>query len=159
MRVVVKAQPWRAVALFQYLDLIYRAYDDFAGQVWFSYNEAFHMRSAIHPNLRWDEPLAGLWLWIMIPARPSLGDRTDNGHLIGKTAVNVAPHGSTGQMVQPRLVCWEYNAKGVCTKKQCRFKHECTVCGGLHPSASCFRVGMSRQTRGQVPERNPTAEA
>ena len=30
--VIVKAQPWRVQALSQYLDIIYRAYTDFAGQ-------------------------------------------------------------------------------------------------------------------------------
>ena len=71
--------------MFQYLDLIYRVYVDFAGQAWFIYDESFCMRSAIHPNLRWDEPFLGLWLQSMMPARPNLGDRFDNGHLIHKT--------------------------------------------------------------------------
>ena len=35
--VIVKAQPWRAQSLFQYLDIIYKAYVDFAGQTWLHY--------------------------------------------------------------------------------------------------------------------------
>ena len=81
---VVWAQPWQALPLFQYFDLIYTAHVDFAGQVWLSYDEAFLMRSAIHPNLRWDKPLAGLWLESMTPTRPNLDDRMDSGHLIGR---------------------------------------------------------------------------
>ena len=106
--VIVRAQPYQALSLFQYLDLSYRAYVDFAGQAWLSYDEAFRMRCAIHPNLCRDEPLAGLWL-----ARPNLGDRMDSGHLIRKAAVNVIPCLGTGQVVQPCLLCWEYNSRGV----------------------------------------------
>ena len=36
--VIVRPHPWRAQALFQYLDLIYRAYVDFAGQAWLLYD-------------------------------------------------------------------------------------------------------------------------
>ena len=63
---------------------------DIAGQAWLSYDELFHM-SVIHPNLHWDEPLPGLWLQIMTPARSNLGDRTDSGHLIRKTALSLSP--------------------------------------------------------------------
>ena len=103
--VVVKAQPWQAQSLFQYLDLIYWAYVDFVGQAWLNYDDLFHMQSAIHPNLRWDEPLLGLWLQSMMPARPNLGDRFDSRHLIRKTALNQNPHLGAGQVVQPRLLC------------------------------------------------------
>ena len=35
----------------------------------------------INLNLRWDEPLLGLWLQSMTPSRRCLSDRTDGGHL------------------------------------------------------------------------------
>ena len=76
------------------------------------------MRYAVHPNLRWDEPLASLWLQLMVLARPNWGDRTNSGHLIRKTAAYSAPCGTTGQVVQPSLVCWEYNLKGACFFKE-----------------------------------------
>ena len=157
MGVVVKDQPWQALSLFQYLDLIYRVYVDFVGQAWLSYDKEFHMRSAIHPNLRWDEPLAGLWLQLMTPARPNLGDRTDSEHLIRNTVVNVTPPVNTGQVLQPHMLCFEYNAKGACSKKQCRFRHECTVCGGQHSSATCFRAGALRQAKGPRGGKRPSS--
>ena len=40
-----------------------------------------------------------------MPARRNWGNRTDSGHLIRKTAVDMTPHGSTGQVVQSRLEC------------------------------------------------------
>ena len=113
------AQPWRVQALFQYLDFIYRAYTDFAGQVWLQYDQVFHMQSAIYPNMHWDRPQSGLWLQHMTPARPNIGDRFDSGHFNRKMATTQTPHPGTWQAVQPRLPCFEYNSGG----------------GGLHEKA------------------------
>ena len=54
--VIVKAQPWRAQSLFQYLDPIYRAYMDFPVHTWLIYEENFCLWAVTYPNLRWDEP-------------------------------------------------------------------------------------------------------
>ena len=132
--VLVKAQPWRASSLLQYFDIIYKAYTDFAGEAWLQYDQAFRMKSAIQPNLCWDEPQLGLWLQHMTPARPNAADRFDSGHLNKKTVSNPIPRSGAGQVVQPHLLCWDNNTKGACTKKPCCFRHECSACGGEHPS-------------------------
>ena len=144
--VMVQAQPERAAALFHYWDIIYRAYNDFGGQAWIEYDESFRRMAAEQPELRWDEPLPRLWLQVMAPYA---GDRTDTGHLLRRSTS--APRRSAGQVVQPRLVCWEYNSKGVCSRKQCRFRHECSVCGGPHSCSSCYRAGSFKQAGGRKP--------
>ena len=145
--VIVKSQPWRAQSLFQYLDIIHRAFLDFAGMAWLRYDQAFRMRSAVQPNLRWDEPQPGLWLQHMGPARTNIGERFDSGHLNKKSAVSQNPRLMAGQAVQPRMYCWEYNSKGVCSRRPCYFKHECSSCGGRHPNATCFKVGNQKQNK------------
>ena len=45
--IMVKAQPWCALFLFQYLDLIFRAYMDFPGHSWLTYDQNFCMRASI----------------------------------------------------------------------------------------------------------------
>ena len=37
--IIVKAEPWCALSLFQYLDLIYSAYVDFPGHSWMIYDQ------------------------------------------------------------------------------------------------------------------------
>ena len=118
------------------------------GQAWLSYDKSFRMRSAIQPNLQGDEPLPGLWLQSMMPASPNFSDRCDSGHIIRKIALNQNPHAGAGQVVQPPLLCWDYNYNDAWTRKPCRFQHECSVCVGQHPCASCFRVGTQRQSKG-----------
>ena len=151
----MKARSWRPQSLFQYLDLTCRAYVDFAGQAWLIYNKSFSMRSVIHPNLCWDEPLLGLWLQSMMPARPNSGNRFDSGHLIRKVGQNQNPRVGAGQVVQPCLLCWDYNTRGACSRKACRFRHECSVCGGQHPSSSCFWA-RTQTTRNLEVARNQT---
>uniref|UniRef100_A0ABM5GJG1 C3H1-type domain-containing protein n=1 Tax=Pogona vitticeps TaxID=103695 RepID=A0ABM5GJG1_9SAUR len=154
--VLVKMQPWKASALFQYYDIMRRAKAEFEGQAWLRYDEAFRMRSAIRPELRWDEVHPGLWLQHMSPAKTNLGDRFDCGHLNIKFTGNVGTRQGAGQTVQPRLPCYEFNNKGSCSKSPCRFKHECITCGGKHPRSNCFRAGGQRQGKqggsGRKPE-------
>ena len=98
--VIVKAQPWHALSLFQYLDLIYRAYMDFLGHSWLTYEQNFHMRASIHMNMHWGEAHPGLWLQTMT-AWPLQGERFDSGHLIRKSGQVNSSLAGAGQVVQP----------------------------------------------------------
>lgn len=55
MAVVVQAQPWKALALIKYFDIIHRAYSSSLGCVWFKCDEMFHMRASLEPTLPWDK--------------------------------------------------------------------------------------------------------
>ena len=151
--VLVKMQPWKASALFQYFDILRRAKAEFEGQVWLRYDEAFRMRSAIRPELRWDEVHPGIWLQHMSPAKTNLGDRFDCGHLNIKFAGNSGTRQGAGQAVQPRLPCYEFNNKGSCAKSPGRFRHECLTCRGEHPKTNCFRAGGQRQSKAGGPNK------
>ena len=41
-------------------------------------------------------------------------------------------------------ICYMYQKSGKCTRRVCGYKHECTTCGGKHPTRSC-----DKPTRGQ----------
>ena len=153
--VLVKMQPWKASALFQYFDIMRRAKAEFEGQAWLRYDEAFRMRSAIRPELRWDETHPGLWLQHMSPAKTNLGDRFDCGHLNLKYSGGTGARQGAGQAVQPRLPCFEFNNKGSCAKSPCRFRHECIGCGGKHAKCNCFKTGGQRQNKTGGANRKP----
>lgn len=80
--VISHAQLWRASALWQYADIIYKAYTGFSGPSWVNYDEEFRMRAALNPALWWDQIHPQLWLQVMTAARPSVGERSDSGHLV-----------------------------------------------------------------------------
>ena len=47
--------------------------------------------------------------------------------------------GSSGRMAgRGDAICRSFNA-GLCTYPHCRFRHECSSCGGSHPEVSCGR--------------------
>ena len=90
-----------------------QAYVDLPGHTWLLYDENVHMRAAIHPNLRWDEPHSGLWLQTMTLAHPAQGNGFDSGHLICNAGHGNSPHVVVGQMVQPAcsagsLIHWDH---------------------------------------------------
>ncbi|XP_054852798.1 uncharacterized protein LOC129341561 isoform X2 [Eublepharis macularius] len=137
--VLARAQPHRAAPLFQYIDIIYRGYTDFVGAAWMQYDEEFRMRAASDPTLPWDRIHQQLWLQLMAPAKPNLGDRADSGHLLHRPASTSGTRASAGQPVQPRLLCWDFAYQGVCSRKGCGFKHECPRCKGPHSFPACPR--------------------
>ena len=54
---------------------------------------------AIHSKMHWDVHHHGLWLQLMTPSCPILGDHFDIGHLIQKATTNNAPYTLMGQVV------------------------------------------------------------
>ena len=82
------------------------------------------MTAAINPQMRWDVHQHGLWLQLMTLSCPTLGDCFDSENLIQKSNDFNSPHALVGQVVQPCLVCWEFNTKGFCNRKPFRFRHQ-----------------------------------
>lgn len=54
-RRLVKANPWRASTLLQYLDIVYKVYSCLSGTMWLHYNKEFHMKAALNSVLYWDQ--------------------------------------------------------------------------------------------------------
>lgn len=133
--ILAGAKPELGAALFKYADTIYRAYVDFAGTAWLRYDEQYREKMAEDSSLTWDGTDQTMWLQTMAPARPVMGSRFDSGHLIQKSSPTPAARVGAGSFV--RQACWEYNNKGACNKKTCRFKHICAVCAAAHASINC----------------------
>ena len=142
--VLVKTQPCMASALFQYFDILCGAKAEFEGLVWLRYDEIFRMRTAIRPELRWDEPHPGLWLQHITPTKCNLGDTFDSGHLNIKSTETTDTRQGEGR---PRLPCYELNNRGSCARSPCRFAHDCLTCGGKHPKITCIKAGMQQQNK------------
>lgn len=138
--ILAGAKPELGAALFKYADLIYRAYTDFYGPAWLAYDEEFRRKRSKDKSLKWEVRDHDLWLQNMTPSRPSFGFRFDSGHLIQRnSSFPVARQVGAGMSVQPRNVCWEFNSKGACSRRPCRFKHACSICGAGHSAANCNR--------------------
>lgn len=148
--VVLQMYPSKAVALFKYADIIHRAFRDYSGPAWASYDQHFRLRAAHDPALDWRVPQWELWSQLVVPSRPMFGDRSDSGHLIARNKADAgrAPTGAQG--VQPPRTCYEFNAAGRCSRASCNFTHACVQCGAKHPVSSCPKLGWAKQgLRGQ----------
>ncbi|KAL8211799.1 UNVERIFIED_CONTAM: hypothetical protein K2H54_017458 [Gekko kuhli] len=66
---IVRAQPWRASPLLQYMDIIYKGHSDFAGSAWMEYDKAFCTEAAMYPALRRDQIHLHLWMQTMSPVQ------------------------------------------------------------------------------------------
>lgn len=97
---ISQAQPWHAASLWQYVDILCKAYTSFSGPSWVCYSEEFGMRVALNPALRWDQIHPQLWLQVMT-ARPSFRDHSDSGR---------SPSTQSGQN---RFLCWELQQKAI----------------------------------------------
>lgn len=53
--VIAKMQPWRATTLFQYFDMIYKAFTGFSGHAYLQYDEEFRIWTTMNPILQWDQ--------------------------------------------------------------------------------------------------------
>lgn len=97
--------------MWQYIELIHKAYMGFLGPSSVRYDEEFCMRVALNPALRWDQIHPQLWLQVMMASRPSMGDQSDSGHVATRSATRAGPHTSVGMSVQSRLLCWEFTSQ------------------------------------------------
>ncbi|XP_053152458.1 uncharacterized protein LOC128345096 [Hemicordylus capensis] len=140
MGVMLQVHTSKGPALVKYMDIIHRGYMDFMGNAWERYDRSFRLRASLNPALPWDRQHQELWLLIMTPSRPIMGERADSGHLISRTPAAQSSGPATVQGVQGTLPCWAFNTSGSCSRSPCRFKHECGFCGGKHASIHCQRV-------------------
>lgn len=83
----VREHPIKRAALFQYLDIIYKAYSYFSGSSWVQYDEEFRLHSAINSALSWDQVHSAFWFQIMTGTRALAGDRSHSGHMVQYTVI------------------------------------------------------------------------
>lgn len=99
------------------------------------YDKQFRQRKAVRPSLCWDHKDISLWMKLMSVARPP--PPLFPGRVRGVDA--------SGQLtLKLKGVCWQFN-EGTCRFGNCcRFKHECSSCGGGHMLSQCFKRGKGR---------------
>lgn len=133
--VIGEKAPENCSPLFCYMDAIGEAYRVYGGTAWLRYDEQFRQRKALRPGLRWDHKDIGLWMKLMTHARaagqPFLGGAGSSG--------------SAGQSaIQKKGLCFQFNEGSCRFGATCRYRHECSGCGGSHGYAKCFRKGKSQ---------------
>lgn len=82
--VLLKVQPARCIEI-KYLTIIHRAYNSFEGSASQRYNDAFHTKAAMHPEIPWDKLDMELWLKIIPSDMPIKGTQIDSaltGHSV-----------------------------------------------------------------------------
>uniref|UniRef100_A0A1B8XWI4 C3H1-type domain-containing protein n=1 Tax=Xenopus tropicalis TaxID=8364 RepID=A0A1B8XWI4_XENTR len=135
--------------LFCYLDSILEAHRVYGGVAWLRYDEQFRQRMSVRPSLKWDHKDIGLWLRLMNSSGAKAGQSGASSIYSSANATVQAPfHGGTagqgqsGATVGPKKgFCFAFN-EGQCKwGAGCKFRHECSGCGGAHPFTRCFKKG------------------
>lgn len=146
--VIGEKSPEHCSALFGYMDAIGEAHRVYGGTAWLRYDEQFRQRMAVRPSLRWDHKDISLWMRLMssakAPSQPFQG---------GAGGAN-----SSGPPAGRKWgVCWQYN-EGACKfGGTCKFRHECSGCGGAHPLSKCFKRG--KRASDAAPKRDDAGES
>ncbi|KAM3929242.1 uncharacterized protein RB166_007049 [Leptodactylus fuscus] len=146
--VVGEKAPENCSVLFCYLDSIGEAYWVYGGNAWLRYNEHFRQRMAVRPSLRWDHKDISSWMKLM--AAPKRGGGQSFREGAGGSLSGRSASGGKG-------CCWQFN-EGQCKfGSDCKFKHECSSCGGAQALSCCFKKGRGKggdvdQKRGNAGE-------
>ncbi|KAM4809644.1 uncharacterized protein WCC33_016675 [Rhinophrynus dorsalis] len=138
--VIGEKSPEQCSALFCYLDSIWEAHRVYGGLAWLKYDEQFRQRMAVRPSLLWDHKDIGLWLKLMGPSR--VGGQSSVG---GSSTPFQSTAGGASSAAPPagakKGCCFAFNDSTCKWGLSCRFKHECSGCGGSHSFSRCLRRG------------------
>nr|KAG8538197.1 hypothetical protein GDO81_023138 [Engystomops pustulosus] len=143
--IITQKSPATAPDLFVYLDTIISAFKIHGGTAWWRYDEEFRRCLSNNQSIGWASRATDIWLQLILAQRsqrPFLGTPTG-------TSQQPAPssHKSTG-------ACWLYNEGHCRFYSSCKFRHECSICGGNHPALRCFR----RNKQNPVPQPENASE-
>lgn len=132
--------PERSVSLFKYMDVIRKAQITGGGYAWAQYDE-FRARMAWDEEAKWGELDTDLWQHTMGAAKSGTTIFTAGGlPIVYKPFQGKPTRGGvdlTSKTSGGAGACWDFN-KGLCTREYCRFRHECSQCGGRHPLVKCW---------------------
>lgn len=144
--VMGEKHPERCSQLFVYFDTIYNAYKSHGGAAWWRYDEEFRRRLALHPEIGWDSKATDLWLRLMMAQKPSFPS--------GATGAGASP--ASGSVASRRPgTCWLFNEGHCKFYGLCKFKHECSACGGNHAATRCPKPAPSAANRPPAAQGNP----
>ena len=126
-----------ATKLFQYRHLIRNLME--RGGDWRGYDESFRTMRTVE-GWNWDEMHSQLWLMAAQRPVPKVAPQVKAPFLARGASTRVVP----GH-------CTKYNTQGSCSFNPCKFRHQCSLCGGGHPAVKCHaqkRKPLSSQRGG-----------
>ncbi|KAM3932714.1 uncharacterized protein RB166_005734 [Leptodactylus fuscus] len=135
--VVGEKAPENCSALFTYMDSIGEAYRVYGGNAWLRYDEHFRQRKAVRPSLRWDHKDISAWMKLMAAPKGGGGQSFREGAGGSGSAAGRSAGSGKG-------CCWQFNEGHCKFGGDCRFKHECSGCGGAHALTRCFKKGKGK---------------
>ena len=143
--------PEDVVELLGYMRGVLKACHDFSGLAWVHYDATFRKQAAASGNRRWSGVNASLYSLCFTgktavahvasdcPLTQDDQDVSCSVKVVRSVVAAMSSAGSSGRMAgRGDAICRSFNA-GLCTYPHCRFRHECSSCGGSHPEVSCGR--------------------
>lgn len=76
--------------------------------------------------MRWGQKDVGLWINLMIPQRSAFRQTQPNSTI-------------------RRGACFAFNESQCKWLTNCKYKHECSHCGGSHSASKCFKKAAAQQ--------------
>lgn len=131
------------MALWQYLDIIYKGYSG-SGLVWLQYDKVFRMRTALNPFIKWNQIYPQLWIQVMMPARPIVRECSDSGQLVYHPSSSLGSYSPAAcSVLVPLLVQF---LKGCATERPANTGINALLAVGLMPSQAAQDLKL-----GQMP--------
>ncbi|OCT59729.1 hypothetical protein XELAEV_18000594mg [Xenopus laevis] len=118
--ILCSKHPQLGASMFKHVDIVLEAYKSYGGIAWFIYEDKFRQKMAVQRSIPWGSKDIDLWMGMMVP-RPV-----------------VSPPG-VQKPGQKYNTCWAYNDSACKWQSNCKFKHECSHCGGNHPAFRCVK--------------------
>ena len=114
----------KAIELLNYMSTIREAAKDTSKEQWYIYDQQFRLRVSRDHTKNWSEIDGQLWLRFIAT----------------KPQILTSPN---------RKICFDYNFKGSCYRRNCIYMHNCIKCQELHSALNCNRfvnTGFRSQT-------------
>lgn len=131
MGVVMIGYPERGWHLNNHLGNVLRAKVLGGDMAAIHYDEDVRKRASENAKFRWDLLHSEVWLVEVGPNIKGKGEPSRGSRWLGKRETAFR-------------FCWEFN-QGRCRRSHCKFDHNCEVCLGQHPKATCSRSTASQQ--------------
>lgn len=124
--IYLKRFPQHVQGIIKYISSIRLGASRSTTMGWRDYDIQFRLRRAKNHLINWENIDAELWLLYM--GQGSVPER--------KPAYSLHQHKR----------CYDFNLKGSCLKRDCRFSHNCLKCGQNHPSITCSNIQTTHNT-------------
>ena len=125
--IYARANPERAVEIWQYIETIHTAANTFSWESVANYDYTFRQLMAEYPNRNWAKIYSQTWNLNLCSNQGKVSSHS--GNFLGA---------SNSKAKESTRICWRYNRNKCRFGPKCRFEHRCSFCGIKgHPYASC----------------------